>query len=393
MLKLKTLFYVFMALLLSACGGTDNTEPPSPLRTFDAEANFKQLWSIEVGSDAEDYQGQLKPYIGSNTIYIADHSGRITALDKSEGKVLWQIKTGLNLLGGIGGGAGMLFVATREGELFAFWQKDGGQAWKSPLNSEMLAPPAVDSGVVVVRTTDGNLQALSLTNGEKLWSYRYKVPSLSLRGTASPVVFAGGVLSGTDNGRLAAVAASDGRLLWETSISVPSGRSELSRMVDIDIPVIVNKGIIYVATYQGRILAINMKGGQTIWARDISTFREMSIDDDNIYLADENSHVWAFNRLVGQTVWRQDKLHARPSSGTAVYRDAILVADFEGYLHAMDDADGRFIARTQVSKAGIEVVPQVDEDIIYTLSRDGRLTALTLQRLDIEQLQSANRTD
>lgn len=374
------LFVIACALLLAACGAADTADPPSPLPDFKPEAVFKTLWSVGAGAGYGNFELHLKPHVTADTIFVADVKGRISAFDKANGRKKWRVKTDLAITGGVGGGGGLLFVGTRDGELVALWQNDGRIAWTSPLSSEALTVPAAELGVVVVRTVDGNLQAFSAATGERIWSYTHSVPSLSLRGNSDPVLFAGGVLAGTDNGRLAVLALSNGALLRELPVAVPTGSSELARLVDVDAKVIVDKGIIYAVAFQGRVVALSLENAQPLWARELSVYQDMSLDKENLYVADEMGHIWAFDRLTGATVWVQDKLHARPVSGTGVYSNVVLVGDYEGYLHAMDIADGRFVARTRVGDEGINVAPVVDKDVIYVYSREGELAALTLQR-------------
>lgn len=374
------LFVITCALLLSACGAADTADPPSPLPDIEPEAVFKTLWRVDTGAGYSEFELHLKPFVTVDAVFVADVKGRITAIDKSNGREKWRVETGLAITGGVGGGGGLLFVGTRDGELAAFWQNDGRLAWTSPLSSEALTVPAADVGVVVVRTVDGNLQAFSAATGERLWSYMHPVPTLSLRGNSDPVIFAGGVLAGADNGRLAVLALSNGALLREIPVGIPTGSSELARLIDVDAKVIVDKGIVYAAAFQGRVAALSLENVQPLWARELSVYQDMSLDKENLYVADEMGHIWAFERLTGSTVWVQDKLHARPVSGTAVFKNAVLVGDYEGYVHAMDIADGRFIARTRVGDEGINVAPVVDKDVIYVYSREGELAALTLQR-------------
>jgi outer membrane protein assembly factor BamB len=143
-------------------------------------------------------------------------------------------------------------------------------------------------------------------------------------------------------------------------------------------PILVDRGLLYAGSYQGRIVALSLDGGQIVWATNNSVYNEMSLDQDHLYIADENGHVWSLERLVGATVWMQDKLHARPVSGTALLGRAVIVGDFEGYLHAMDTADGRFVARSRAGDGGINVSPLVVDDVAYVLNRDGQLSALKL---------------
>ncbi len=383
MLKMRRFIsLLILALGLQACGSNDTTEPPSPLVNFEPEAKFIKLWSTDTGTGADKYLLKLKPYLNGDVLYVADHDGLLSAINRANGKRIWRVETGLAVSAGVGGGDGMLILGSSNGEIVAYAEKDGREAWRGKMSSLMLSVPAVEMGAVVARTVDGSLEAFAAATGAKLWSYKYNVPALSLHGTSSPVLVSGGVLSGMDNGRLSALALRDGRLLWETPVAIPGGRSELSRMVDVDIPILVDRGLIYAGSYQGRVVAISIEGGQIVWASNNSVYNEMSMDTNHLYVADENGHIWSLERMVGATVWTQDKLHARPVSGTALLGRAVLVGDFEGYVHALDISDGRFIARYKTSDAGINVPPLVVEDTAYILSRDGELTALQLEYLE-----------
>jgi outer membrane protein assembly factor BamB len=380
MLK-RWISFLLLGFVLAGCSTNDTTEPPSPLVNFEPEAAFIKLWSVDTGSGADKFLLKLKPFLSGDALYTVDHEGVLTATNRANGKRLWKVDTELAVSAGVGGGSGMLVLGSSNGEIVAYNQKDGQEAWRAKMSSLMLSVPAVEMGAAVARTVDGSLEAFAVTTGTKLWSYKYNVPALSLHGTSSPVLVAGAVLAGMDNGRLSALALRDGRLLWETPVAIPGGRSELSRMVDVDMPVLVDRGLLYAGSYQGRIVALSLQDGQIVWATNNSVYNEMSLDEEHLYVADEAGHVWSLERLVGATVWMQDKLHARPVSGTALAGRAVLVGDFEGYIHAMDIADGRFVARLRVSDAGINVPPLVAEDAIYVLSRDGVLTALKLNPL------------
>lgn len=374
---------VLCLFYLGGCAVGDTTEPPSPLVEFEAEADFKVLWQQSTGDGTGDKRLALQPWVTRDAIYTIDHEGLLLALNKENGKPLWRVKTGHEISAGVGGGAGMLFIGTRNGELLAYWESSGELAWQAQLSSEMLALPAADQNVVIAKTVDGNLQAFALSNGEKIWSYTYNVPSLSLHGTAAPVIFHDGVIVGSDSGRLAIISTVDGSLFQEIPIAVPVGASELERLIDVDIPALIDpQGYIYAGAYQGRVVAVSLDKMRPVWSRKKSVYQPMAQSDRNLYVVDEKSHVWSMSKEAGgSTIWVQDKLHARPVSGVGYLSDAILVGDFEGYLHALDSADGRFIARKRFGD-GIQVAPVINGNTAYLLSDDGKLTALQLNRFE-----------
>ena len=55
---------------------------------------------------------------------------------------------------------------------------------------------------VIVKTGSGELIALDKDSGEIEWSYRSKLPALTIRGSSSPVIDNNMVYATFDNGRL-----------------------------------------------------------------------------------------------------------------------------------------------------------------------------------------------
>ena len=372
----------FAVLLLWLGGCTkDTTEKPAELTSFESEVAIDVVWKESAGSGSNEGGIVLQPWFSGTTVFIAGENGELVALDKDTGKTRWKIDTDMVLSAGVGGGAGMVFVGSNNGQLAAYWQSNGQQVWQVDLNAEILAPAVAEKGVVVVRTTDGNLQGLSAGTGEQIWAYRFSVPSLSLRGTATPVIYAGGVICGGDDGRLSVLRADNGQLLWEQPVAVSSGASELARVIDIDIPVVVDGRILFVGAYQGRVAAIEAANGRIVWARDKSVRLPLAVDDYNVYVVDARTFVWALNRYTGSTVWEQEALRARPSSGVAVYRDMVVLGDFEGKFHVLDSSDGRIIGRRDLGSS-IKAQPHVDGDRVYVFNDDGELYALTIKRLN-----------
>ncbi|MBN1379348.1 MAG: outer membrane protein assembly factor BamB [Gammaproteobacteria bacterium] len=371
--------YLAAALLwLSGCAN-DTTEEPAELTPFQPEAKIKVIWQKNTGSGSGQDGVVLRPWFSGTAIYIAGDDGKLMALDKESGKTLWKIDTDMKISAGVGGGSSMVFVGSGDGQLAAYWQRNGEKVWQTNLSSEILAPPIAEMGIVVARTTDGNLQGFSTATGDRVWAYRFTVPSLSLRGTATPVIYAGGVLCGGDDGRLTVVKLDTGQVLWDLPVAVTTGASELARIIDIDIPVVIDRRTVFVGAYQGRVAAIEGSNSKVIWAREKSVYLPLAVDDYNVYVVDNRSFVWALNRFSGATVWEQEALRARPASGVAVYKDAVVLGDFEGELHVLDASDGRMIARKDLGSR-INVQPYADGDRIYVINESGKLYALKIER-------------
>jgi outer membrane protein assembly factor BamB len=380
---MRKLILLFPAVALLWLGGCtkDTTEKPADLEPFTREAKINVIWKKNIGSGSGEDGILLRPWFSATSIFVANYKGKLSALDKDSGKTRWQVDTDMEISAGVGGGSGMVFVGSGDGQLAAYWQSSGEKVWQVSLSREMLSPAAADQGIVVVRTSDGNLQALSTGTGERLWAYRFSVPSLSLRGMATPVIYAGGVICGGDDGRLTVLRLDTGQLLWDLPVAVSAGATELTQIIDVDIPVVVDGRMVFTGAYQGRVVAVETSSGRVAWARERSVHLPIAVDSYNVYVIDNRTFIWSLNRYSGETTWVQEVLRARPSSGIAVYRDMLVLGDFKGKLHVLDSSDGRVIERRDLGSS-IKVQPYVDGERMYVINESGELYALEITRLN-----------
>ncbi|MFB3116921.1 MAG: outer membrane protein assembly factor BamB [Gammaproteobacteria bacterium] len=381
--------YATVLLLLSGCGakeymrktfgGTDNSDPPTPLVEIETLSEVIELWSKNTGKGSSKHFLKLTPAHIQGKVFVADIRGNLEGIDASSGKTLWKSDADLTITGGPGASEKLTMIGSDEGDVLAYTSETGELMWQAKVSSEILSAPTEAYDIVVVRTIDGKIFGLNAIDGSHLWIYDRTVPALTLRGTSNPVITGDVVIAGFDGGRLAAIELHTGKLIWETSISLASGRSQLERMVDIDSDPVIIGNDIYVATFQGRLASVTLESGRISWTRDISSYAGLTSDGQNIYITDDQSHVWALDRASGNSIWKQENLFARMVTAPATIGDLVVVGDLEGYLHWMDKSSGQFVARTRVSSSPIIAPPVAVEDIVYAYSSDGTLAAYTSQ--------------
>ena len=373
---------VAWVLSLSGCAlfsGDDNRLPPAPLPELTSEIGIKTIWRRQFGSGTGKKHARITPVAVENRLFIADRKGRVWAVERSSGKPIWEQRTDTPATGGLGAGAGLVLLGSRDGRLSALDQADGNLAWQVALSSEILASPQAEAGVVAVRTNDGRLYGLSAQDGERIWVYEQPVPALSLRGTSGPILVEGAAIAGFGNGMLAAVRLTDGQLIWEQRVTSPQGRSELERMVDIDAQPVSVDTWLYAATFQGHAAAIELYSGDIAWRREVSSNTGLAVDNTAVFVSDDQGHVWALDRRSGASLWRQPKLQGRGLGAPAVFRDFVLVGDFEGYLHWLRREDGQFAGRIRVGGKPIAAAPLTSAEAVYVFGRGGVLASLSLE--------------
>lgn len=379
---------VALSLALGGCswmgnwlhGGEDNSTPPAELVSFTPSLEVETLWSTRVGVGSDKQLVKLVPAVAQDRVYAADRKGRVVAIEAASGRQVWAAETGARISAGPGLGEGLILVGTSDGEMLALDSADGALKWRAPVSSEVLSVPRGLDGVVVVATMDGKVFGLEAADGRQRWVYDRTVPVLALRGASSPALTHGRAIGGFASGKLASLDLRDGRPQWEATIAVPHGRSELERLVDISADPLLVGDVVYVVSFQGRIAAVSVDSGRIIWARDFSSYTGLAADGSQLYVVDDQSHVWALHAGNGASIWKQDKLQARSVTAPVVHGDAVVVGDFEGYLHWLSREDGAFLARTRVDDEGISTAPVVVDDTLYVLGKGGVLKALKTHR-------------
>ncbi len=357
----------------------DTTIPPAPLPPISTPLSTSQgighsLWTTSSGVGTAKQFLRLRPLLLDGQVIVSNADGEVVAYSTS-GTQLWRTATNLPLVGGTGGGDDLVVVGSTKGDVVALSRQDGKERWRTSISGEVLAPPRVSEGVVVVRSLDGNVMGLSALNGTRQWVFSRTVPVLTLRGVSTPLIAEGRVFVGLDNGQLITLSLHDGHLLWEAVIAVPKGRSELERMVDIDADPVLFEGTLYVAAFQGRVVAVDPENGQLRWSRILSTATGIAVDRRHVYATDDESVVWCLDRSTGSALWRQDALRNRDLTGPTAYGSTVWVGDLEGYLHVINQEDGRILARTSLEGKPILAAPVVQGSVLYAVGSGGAVAA------------------
>ncbi len=384
MTRLVSLLLILGALTgCSLFADEDNSEPPAKLEPFEQQVRLVSLWSRDTGEGTREQRVKLVPAVYGERVYAADRSGSVLAYELDSGKQVWHSKTGLAISAGAGVSDGLVLVGSSEAELVALDSDTGEELWRTSVSSEILSVPQVGDGVVVVQTVDGNIAGLDAGDGKRLWVHDRSAPVLTLRGTGTPLVEQGVVLAGFANGKMIALEIQSGRQMWEVAVAVSRGRSELQRIVDLDADAVISDGILYVASYQGRLVAISLQDGRMLWNRDMSAYAGIAVDSRQVYVSDADSELWALDRGTGASLWKQGKLRRRDLTGPVVIGEYVGVGDFDGYIHLLTQADGTVAGRVRVDSAGIQAASvALSGDRLLVLGAGGKLVLYQLESVE-----------
>jgi outer membrane protein assembly factor BamB len=172
-----------------------------------------------------------------------------------------------------------------------------------------------------------------------------------------------------------AVSLSSGDTVWDTALASPHGRTELDRLVDIDSSVRTVGDNVFAVGFQGRSAMLAVDSGQVWWAHDMSSYRGLAADDENLYVTQSDGIVVALRQRDGSELWRNQKLKFRRLSTPVLTSTAVVIADFQGYVHWLDKTTGELVSRQRISKERVTNSPVAVGNTVVVLTDGGKLAA------------------
>ena len=346
------------------------------LTEFKPRLKLKQIWNHSVGGAASGSYFKLIPLVQGDTVFASDPKGEIRALSARSGKQLWAHSFNATISFGVGGSGRTLMIGTATGEVIAFAANSGKQLWRQRVSGEgITAISAKHRGLVLVRDSGGGIAALAVEDGEKLWQFETKLPTLTLRGMSIPVLYEDFGFVGLDDGRLLIVALDSGRIQREIRIGLVAKGSDLEQVVDIDGQFEIYDGVLYVATYRGRTLALDIETQSTLWVVEAESYAGLDVDEEFVYMVGTGGEVLALDRFNGSEAWSNSAFAVRDLSAPLVSGEMIVVGDNLGYLYWLSKKTGAILARSRIARAPIMSAPVAWRRHVIALDRGGQLTA------------------
>jgi len=129
-----------------------------------------RLWVTYVKRDALRYESfYASPSTDGSRIYSVARSGKVVALDASDGRIVWTAE-----VGGLGYttpavSEGRVFAGGFDGRLRAFRSTTGHELWNRWVGGTILGAPVVIGNLVFFSTHQGDTYALRTSDGEVRW--------------------------------------------------------------------------------------------------------------------------------------------------------------------------------------------------------------------------------
>lgn len=356
-------------LTLAACSSSkDARRVPTPLTEIKPVLDVQQIWKASVGKGGRYL---FSPVAVGDAVYVAGENGSVEKIDAKTGEQVWRTKLDSDLSAGVGSDGNLTAVGALKGGVFVLGP-DGKLLWKATVQGEVFSPPLVGNGLVIVLTIDGQVIAFAAQTGEQKWNYRNRAVPLNLRVSAG-MTFAGdaAVLAGFPGGGLVALNLQTGEPFWQTPVSFPKGVTEVERINDVSGPPTLVGAQACAVTFQGQIGCFDANSGRPLWEKPFSSRSGLAQDDAVVAGGDDWSVVTAYDAASGNMLWRNDRLKSRDVGVPYLLGRALVMGDYQGYVHFLSREDGAFIARMKTDGSPITAAPVLAGNTLVVQTKDG----------------------
>jgi outer membrane protein assembly factor BamB len=268
-------------------------------------------------------------------------------------------------------GGKRLYVLNDHGKLLALNKHSGRVIWRRRLGALAAASPAYANGTVYAVLLQralkgrgsriGRAVALDGRTGKIRWSRE-----LASRSESSPLVADDRVYFGSENGTVYAMGAGDGRVRWRyhAAGSVKGGLA-------------LADGKLYFGDYGGRVYAIRQGSGSQVWrasthgrsfGRGGNFYSTPAVAYGRVYLGNTDGRVYSFSAASGRIAWSQSTggyVYASPAVAQMPGgRPLVYIGSYSGRFFALDARSGA-VRWSRGGNGRISGAASVIGDIVY----------------------------
>lgn len=312
--------------------------------------------------------------------YISASADGTVLATNLHGEKMWEIKFPQGLLAGVAidkqkATAGVAVVSDAHGKLIALDRLTGKVLWQSELSSNVLAPALVSGNRVIALSNNGFINGVSLQTGKVIWQFGTNIPTLSVRGSASPILLDNQTtLVATSDGRIHALNLDNGNSLWSRRMNLSVRANDVGGLADIDATPVLVDNLLYVITFGGQLVALDTSNNQIVFSKEMASLKSVSVDSSQVYASTLDGSVVALDRFTGRTNWESDSLKYRGLSNAVSTQNTVIVGDKLGFLHIFDKYTGKIIDRketkTDVNKLTFQPLNQTARLIVQSQQGD-----------------------
>ncbi len=352
----------------------------------------KQIWSVNIGhGDGARNRITADPVVAGDRIFTLDATATVTAVS-ANGQALWSkdlTPPYENRKDASGGGLAyadnLLYVTSGFGLLTALNPTDGSVVWQQNLRTTGTGAPTVRDGIVYLVSGDELAWAVDAKSGRIHWQLSSAPDINNVLGAPAPVIDDKYVIFGFGPGELQGAFRKGGLRMWDAVIAGERPGIAGSLVSDVTGYPVINRNHVYVGTNSGRIAALSVTSGERIWTTNEGVLSAIWPAGGSLFFVSDRNRLIRLSESTGEVIWSVDlpfftktKPHRQSEiyqhNGPVVAGGQVVVASGDGHLRFFDPISGRLAYATEIS-GGATTNPVVAGGTLYVVSSKGMLVA------------------
>tara|TARA_X000000368_G_scaffold398369_1_gene368337 strand:- start:344 stop:1555 length:1212 start_codon:yes stop_codon:yes gene_type:complete len=372
----------------------------NPYEKQDDAFSIQNIWSIDIGNKRDYKTGVLQPVFMNNNAYTIDSQGFVSAINLLDGNVLWTASLDMEVSSGLSIHNKKIFFGTNDGMFYGYDIETLVNSYSfidtldfidfldntalvpimsTQLKSEASSPAIGIDDLIFIKLDDGDTTAINIEDNNLEWNYKGRNVPLSIKGSGAIGHQYNNIYVPRDDGNIISLVASSGKLNWLASISPRSGRNELESLRDVEISPVISDGVLFIGSYQGNLISIDILNGNIIWSRPMSVMSHFSVDDSSLYISDDAGYIYSIDRYNGDIQWKQKIPNNTQSTQTFIMNNYILSLSVEGHVIVIDKIDGKLLVFERVlNDIDVQINGLLQDKTLYIVSKNGRLNAIKI---------------
>jgi outer membrane protein assembly factor BamB len=301
----------------------------------DKKIKFKE-YHVGFQSTSNRYR-VFSPVIINDIAYIMSPNGFLYAKDlNNSGKNLWKNKIIQNTsikdfsFAKISYFDEKIIISTGYNEIISVYAKNGKIDWIKKLNAVPVSHPVITDEVIYIITNDNKLYALDRNDGDIKWIHSGISKRSAVLGSANPVVYKNIVFASYSSGEIYAINQKNGETIWSKTLTADIYNFTSFELTDIDATPLIKREKIYAVSNSGKLAAINVVNGNTIWEKDFSSITDFWIAGEFLYIMNNDNILTCIEMNIGAIQWAKNlQKYKKPkkNKGLIVYKNIIMVND------------------------------------------------------------------
>ncbi len=352
----------------------------------------EKIWSrnFGAGNSKRDYL-IAEPVIAGKTVFTIDADAVVSAFRQNDGSRLWKqrLKPQLrqdkevSLKGaGLAFDNNTLYATTGFGGVFALDRSSGKIKWQYFAKTPIRIAPTAGGGKLFVQTIDNTLLALDASSGREIWRYAAPSEETTLVGGAVPAYSENLdlLIAGFTNGELRALKANTGSPLWGDYLVSSRRTNSLDDINVIHVSPVIAGDTVFAAGSNNLLVAIDLRSGQRIWEREISTNNQPWAAGKYLYVLTEDARLLAVQSESGKIIWdtkipaANDEQAGTRYAGPLLINNRLLVNASDGKTFFVSPYSGK-ISGVVTNGEGSSLPPVAAEKQIIITTTDADIIA------------------